>query len=65
MHDILAIYKQLELRFDENGGFIPFGEDETVSYDEKTSIQAIETTSRDKVPIQNGEKLHNRKGVWV
>lgn len=60
MHDVLVIYKQLELRFDENGVFIPFGEDETVihtvSYDEKPGIQAIATTSGDREPIPNGEK---------
>ncbi len=60
MHDVLVIYKQLELRFDENGLFIPFGEDETVIhtvfYDEKPGIQAIATTSGDRAPIPNGEK---------
>lgn len=39
MHDVLVIYKQLELRFDEDGNYIPFEADETVvhtiSYDEK------------------------------
>ena len=39
MHDVLVIYKQLELRFDENGIFVSLPEGETVvhtlSYDEK------------------------------
>lgn len=55
MHDVLVIYKQLELRFDEAGKFIPFAEDEevvhTLSYDEKPGIQAIQTTSKDLSPI--------------
>ena len=60
MHDVLVIYKQLELRFDENGELLPFCEDEevvhTLSYDEKPGIQAISNTSCDKPPIPNGEK---------
>ena len=59
MHDVLVIYKQLELRFDENGHFIPFPEDEevvhTLSYDEKPGIQAIKTTGEDRAPIPYGE----------
>jgi transposase len=55
MHDILVIYKQLEFRFDEDGNFIPFSDDEevvhTLSFDEKPGIQAIATTSEDKLPI--------------
>ena len=61
MHDVLVIYKQLELRFDEEGTFIPFAEGETpvhtLSYDEKPGVQAIATTSEDKAPIPNTEKV--------
>lgn len=61
MHDVLVIYKQIGLRFDEDGCFIPFAEDEeavhTLSYDEKPGIQAIATTSEDKPPIPNTEKV--------
>ena len=61
MHDVLVIYKQIGLRFDENGSFIPFAEDEeavhTLSYDEKPGIQAIATTSEDKAPVANTEKV--------
>uniref|UniRef100_UPI0025A6295D transposase n=1 Tax=Enterocloster clostridioformis TaxID=1531 RepID=UPI0025A6295D len=55
MHDVLVIYKQVELRFDENGSLIPFAGDEepvhTLSYDEKPGIQAIATTSGDALPL--------------
>ena len=58
MHQVLVVYKQLELLFDENGElYIPAGEQEvhTVSYDEKPGIQAIATTSPDLKPnIENG-----------
>ena len=54
MHNVLLVYKQLSLQFDENGQLIPFSEDEQVvhvlSYDEKPGIQAIATTSEDLQP---------------
>ena len=54
MHNVLLVYKQLSLQFDENGQFIPFKEDEQVvhilSYDEKPGIQAIANTSEDLPP---------------
>ena len=59
MHDVLVIYKQIEMRFDEDGCLIPFEEDEevvhTLSYDEKPGIQAIATTCEDRMPIPNTE----------
>lgn len=65
MHDVLVIYKQLELRFDENGIFVPFPEGETVihtlSYDEKPGVQAIMTTSEDKAPVPCAEKTSTVK----
>lgn len=53
MHQVLLVYKQIELLFDENGElYIPAGEQDvhTVSYDEKPGIQAIATTSTDLKP---------------
>lgn len=61
MHDILVIYKQVELRFEENGKFVPFADGEevihTLSFDEKPGIQAITTTSEDKPPIPGSKKV--------
>jgi len=58
MHQVLLVYKQIEMLFDENGElFIPAGEKDThtVSYDEKPGIQAIATTSPDLPPTtENG-----------
>lgn len=55
------IYKQLELRFDEKGAFIPFPEGEkvihTISYDEKPGVQAIAVTAEDHPPVPNTEKI--------
>jgi len=60
MYDVLVIYKQLELHFDENGVFVPFPEGEiavyTLSYDEKPGVQAIAVTSEDKSPVPDTEK---------
>ena len=54
MHNVLLVYKQLSLQFDENGQLLPFGSEEPVvhvlSYDEKPGIQAIATTSEDLMP---------------
>lgn len=54
MHNVLLVYKQLSLQFDENGKLLPFDEDSEVvhvlSYDEKPGIQAIATTSEDLHP---------------
>lgn len=49
MHNLLLVYKQLLIQFDENGKLFPFDEDnQTVhilSYDEKSGIQAAANTS--------------------
>ncbi len=53
MHNVLLVYKQLSLQFDEEGKLIPWSGKETVhvlSYDEKPGIQAIATTSEDLLP---------------
>lgn len=55
MHNVLLVYKQLEMQFDESGKLI-ISEDTPIhvlSYDEKPGIQAIATTSDDLMP---GEK---------
>jgi len=54
MHNVLLVYKQLSLQFDEKGQLIPFKENEQVvhvlSYDEKPGIQAIANKSEDLAP---------------
>ena len=53
MHDVLLVYKQVSMQFDENGNVI-IPEDapmvHTVSCDEKPGIQAIATTGDDLRP---------------
>lgn len=52
MHNVLLVYKQLEMQFDESGRLI-ISEDTPIhvlSYDEKPGIQAIATTSDDLMP---------------
>lgn len=57
MHNVLLVYKQLSMQFDENGRFIPWKDDEEIihvlSYDEKPGIQAISTTSEDLLPDES------------
>ena len=55
MHNVLLVYKQLEMQFDENGNLLPFDGDEVVhvvSYDEKPGIQAIANTADDLPPTE-------------
>ncbi|MDD6600282.1 MAG: IS630 family transposase [Galactobacillus timonensis] len=55
MHDVLVVYKQVSMQFDENGNIIiPEGEPmvHTISCDEKPGIQAIATTSEDLRPSE-------------
>ena len=58
MHEVLLVYKQIEMLFDENGElYIPAAEQDvhTFSYDEKPGIQAIATTGKDLNPTtENG-----------
>jgi len=52
MHNVLLVYKQLEMQFNESGELI-VSDDSSVhvlSYDEKPGIQAIATTSDDLMP---------------
>lgn len=55
MHDVLVVYKQVEMQFDENGNLKPFENEaiHTLSYDEKPGIQAIQTTTEDLPPVQD------------
>ena len=56
MHDVLVVYKQVSMQFDENGNIIiPEGEPmvHTISCDEKPGIQAIATTSEDLRPSED------------
>jgi transposase len=52
MHDVLVVYKQIELQFDEQGQILPSVDKKinTISYDEKPGIQAIGNTSPDRMP---------------
>jgi transposase len=57
MHDVLVVYKQIEMQFDEQGNLLPFTDVKvyTISYDEKPGIQAIDTTAPDRSPtLSNG-----------
>lgn len=52
MHDVLLVYKQIEMSFDGEGNLIPFEGSKTVtiSYDEKPGIQAIANIAEDLRP---------------
>ena len=61
MHNVLLVYKQLSLQFDENGQLLPLDEDGQVvhvlSYDEKPGIQATANTSEDLLPDENHRSI--------
>lgn len=52
MHDVLVVYKQIEMQFDKDGNLLPFVDvkTNTISYDEKPGIQATANTSPDRMP---------------
>ena len=54
MHNVLVVYKQISMRFDDDGNLLPTADGEpethTISYDEKPGIQAIATTTQDRLP---------------
>ncbi len=62
MHNVLLVYKQLSLQFDETGQLLPLDEDGQVvhvlSYDEKPGIQAIANTSEDLPPDENHRTIN-------
>ena len=60
MHNVLLVYKQLEMQFDESGKLI-ISEDTPIhvlSYDEKPGIQAVETTSDDLMPDEKHSTIN-------
>lgn len=63
MHNILTVYKQVEMQFDENGEIIVPDDYKltiTISYDEKPGLQAVANTSDDLRPTdENGEVLRD------
>lgn len=71
MHEVLLVYKQVEMQFDENGNII-IPEDghmtHTISYDEKPGIQAIANKYPDHNPTEENGFLRRdyeyvRKGT--
>ncbi len=54
MHNVLFVYKQISIRFDEDGNLVPYknedSETHTGSCDVKPGIQALATTSPDFPP---------------
>ena len=60
MHNVLLVYKQLEMQFDESGKLI-ISDDAPVhvlSYDKKPGIQAIATTSDDLMPDEKHSTIN-------
>lgn len=60
MHNVLLVYKQLEMQFDESGKLI-ISENTPIhvlSYDEKPGIQAIATTSDDLMPDEKHSTIN-------
>lgn len=62
MHNVLLVYKQLSMQFDEDGNFISWGNDEEIvhvlSYDEKPGIQAVANTSEDLLPDEKHSTIN-------
>lgn len=71
MHEVLLVYKQVEMQFDENGGIIIPKDGHvthTISYDEKPGIQAIANKYPDHNPTEGNGFLRRdyeyvRKGT--
>ena len=63
MHDVLVIYKQISLQFDEDGNLKPFDGTpiHTLSYDEKPGVQAIGNTVEYRPPVPDTGKSSS---VW-
>jgi transposase len=62
MHNVLVVYKQIEMQFDDQGNLLPFDgiKVNTLSYDEKPGIQAIANTSPDRLPTaENGYRYRD------
>ncbi len=60
-HDVLVVYRQLQMSFDADGNLVAEPTDSegrvvhTLSYDEKPGIQAIATTGEDRPPVPGGD----------
>jgi len=66
MHDVLVVYKQIELQFDAEGEILPVEgrKINTISYDEKPGIQAISNTAPDRMPATaNGFRQRDHEYV--
>ena len=66
MHEVLVVYKQIELQFNEEEEILPFDGTKinTISYDEKPGIQAIGNTSADRMPTTtNGYRYRDHEYV--
>lgn len=59
MHNVLLVYKQLEIQFDESGNLLPVGDASIhiLSYDEKPGIQAVSTISDDLMPDEHHKTI--------
>lgn len=68
MHDVLVVYKQVSLQFDENGNLIVPADGiktVTVSYDEKPGIQASGNTCPDRTPtLKHGYVCRDSECIW-
>lgn len=61
MHQVLLVYKQIEMQFDEHGQLIVPDDYKltiTVSYDEKPGIQAISNTAPDLRPTKEQGEIY-------
>lgn len=61
MHELLKVYKQVEMQFDNNGDIIVSDDYKltvTVSYDEKPGIQATANTVDDPRPVSGNGKVY-------
>lgn len=62
MHNVLLVYKQLSMQFDEDGNLVPQDGEvvHVLSYDEKPGIQAFATTSDDLMPdVGHGTRMRD------
>ena len=61
MHNVLLVYKQLSMQFDEDGNLLPYFDEEqkvhVLSYDEKPGIQAIAKTTEDLPPDEKHKTI--------
>lgn len=61
MHNVLLVYKQLSMQFDEDGNFLSYFDDgqevHVLSYDEKPGIQAIANTTENLPPDEKHKTI--------